>query len=210
MNLYRFSSRVQGVVDWPTFCSQPAISLEGRGHSTRTWWDGNRLRQDCLNHLPGMVRLVTHPVPEGRAEPVRHGREMIDDFRRWGRSRRRGMDAPLRNEGWRVEVARELDNAKASLSEGEACAAVVGASPKRRNGREINGCPASVAVQLCAAAPRTPPPCRSRYTHHTRGDAGGVSDPPVLGLWYGACEGSPARGAARGEPPHFWGSLTPP
>ena len=53
------------------------------------------------------------------------GREMIDDFCGWGRSRRRRMDAPLRNQGWRVEMARELDNPKASLSEGGALAVVV-------------------------------------------------------------------------------------
>ena len=35
------------------------------------------------------------------------------------------MDAPLRKEGWRVEVAREFDNPKASLSEGVARALVV-------------------------------------------------------------------------------------
>ena len=35
------------------------------------------------------------------------------------------MDAPLRNEGWRVEVARELDNPNASFSEGKALAVVV-------------------------------------------------------------------------------------
>ena len=44
---------------------------------------------------------------------------MIDDFRLRGSRTCRGMDAPLRNEGWRVEVARELDNPNASLSEGE-------------------------------------------------------------------------------------------
>ncbi len=105
------------------------------------------------------------------------GREMIDDFCRWGRSRRRGIDAPLRKEGWRVEVAREFDNPNASLSEGEARAAVVGASAKLRIGGGINGFPAFAAVQLCEAAPRVSPPCRSRCTRRTRGDAGGVSDP---------------------------------
>ena len=56
---------------------------------------------------------------------MRHGREKIDDFRLRGSHRCRGMDAPLRNEGWRVEVARELDNPNASLSEGGARAVVV-------------------------------------------------------------------------------------
>ena len=32
------------------------------------------MRQGRLDHLPGMVRFLTRPVPEGRAETVRHGR----------------------------------------------------------------------------------------------------------------------------------------
>ena len=57
--------------------------------------------------------------------PASNGRKMINDFRLRGSRMCRGMDAPLRKEGWRVEVARELDNPKASLSEGEALAVVV-------------------------------------------------------------------------------------
>ncbi len=40
------------------------------------------------------------------------------------------MDAPLTNEGWRVEVARELDNPNASISEDKARAVVVGGFPE--------------------------------------------------------------------------------
>ncbi len=34
----------------------------------------DHMRQGRLDHLPGMVSLLTCPVPEGRAEPVRHRR----------------------------------------------------------------------------------------------------------------------------------------
>ena len=57
------------------------------------------------------------------------GREMIDDFRLRGSRTCRGMDAPLRNEGWRTEVAhvvaRPFNNPNALLSEDQALAVVV-------------------------------------------------------------------------------------
>ena len=62
-----------------------------------------------------------------------NGREMIGDFRLRGSRTCRGMDAPLRNEGWRVGVAREVarpfNNPNAPLSEGEVLAVVVQVVP---------------------------------------------------------------------------------
>ena len=37
----------------------------------------DHMRQGCLDHLPGMIRLLPRPVPEGRAETVRHGRDPV-------------------------------------------------------------------------------------------------------------------------------------
>ena len=43
----------------------------------------DHMRQDRLDHLPGMVRLFGRPVPEPRPEAVRHGRDvhLPEEFR---------------------------------------------------------------------------------------------------------------------------------
>ena len=68
----------RGVADWPTFCSQPAISLEGRGHSTRTCGEGTAITTS--SRLGGAMR-----VREGWGRRrVRMGKEKraIDEARR--------------------------------------------------------------------------------------------------------------------------------
>ena len=82
-----------------------------------------------------MISLFGRPVSEGRAETVRHGREMIDDLRLWGSRRCRQTDAAPKKTRWRVQVARDFDNHNAFLSEGGALAVVVESfpgTPRRR------------------------------------------------------------------------------
>ena len=74
----------------------------------------------------GGLDVVVDKIDQLKPETVVSSvQEMMDDFRLWGAYRCRRMDAPLRIEGWHVEVARELDNPNASLSEGKALAVVV-------------------------------------------------------------------------------------
>ena len=89
--------------------------------------------QDTVEHHAGLdpvMEKINQSEPE---RPTSNGREMIDDFRLRGSRTCRGMDAPLRNEGWRVgvahEVARPFNNPNAPLSEGEVLAVVVQVVP---------------------------------------------------------------------------------
>ena len=93
---------------------------------------GFRVQDTVESH--GGLDVVMEKINQSEPErPTSNGREMIDDFRLRGSRTCRGMDAPLRNEGWRVgvahEVARPFNNPNAPLSEGEVLPVVVQVVP---------------------------------------------------------------------------------
>ena len=73
-----------------------------------------------------LVRLLGCPAPEGRAEAVRHGREMTNDFHLWGSRRWRRMGEYSTETRLFTEMVHTFDNYNASLSEGGAFSVVVG------------------------------------------------------------------------------------
>ena len=89
--------------------------------------------QDTVERHAGLDPLMEKINQSEPERPTSNGREMIDDFRLRGSRTCRGMDAPLRNEGWRVEVAHEVarpfNNPNAPLSEGAVLAVVVQVVP---------------------------------------------------------------------------------
>ena len=89
--------------------------------------------QDTVERHDGLSVVMEKIVQRDQENPPSNGREMIDDFRLRGSRTCRGMDAPLRNEGWRVEVAHvvahDFNNYKSALSERKALAVVVQAVP---------------------------------------------------------------------------------
>ena len=60
---------------------------------------------------------------------MRHGRQMIDDFRLWGSMRWSRTNAPPKKPRWRTGVARDFNHPNAFLSEGGALAVVVESFP---------------------------------------------------------------------------------
>ena len=93
--------------------------------------------QDTVERHGGLSVVKEKSVQWEQENPASNGREMIDDFRLRGSRTWRGMDEPLRNEGWRVEVAHvvahvvahDCDHYKSALPEGKALAVVVQAVP---------------------------------------------------------------------------------
>ncbi len=122
--------------------------------------------QDTVERHDGL-NVVMEKIDQWEQEnPTSNGREMIDDFRLRGSRTCRGMDAPLRNEGWRTEVAhvvaRPLNHPNAPLSEGKALPPVVQVVPGnphwKRVGTDSPSPPGQSAVRRrpCASPPRTP------------------------------------------------------
>ncbi len=91
------------------------------------------MQEDTVERHGGLGVVMEKIDHWEQESPASNGRDMIDDFRLRGSRTCRGMDAPLRNKGWRTEVARvvarPLNNPNAPLSEGEALAVVVQADP---------------------------------------------------------------------------------
>ena len=81
------------------------------------------------NAMAASIVVVEKVLQWEQENPASNGREMIDDFRLRGSRRWRRMGGPLTRGGWRTEVAhvvaRDFDNYKSALSEGEALAVVV-------------------------------------------------------------------------------------
>ena len=100
--------------------SLPGKAREFRGQDTFERHDGLSVAMEKIDQWE-------------QENPASNGCEMIDDFRLRGSRTWRGMDAPLRNEGWRVEVAHvvahDFNNYKSALSERKALAVVVQAVP---------------------------------------------------------------------------------
>ena len=150
------------------------------------------MRQGRLDHLLGMIYLLTRPVAEGRAEPVRHGRRMIDDYRLWGSRTWRHMAFHPFDEGEEIWHGSSPATRNASLSEGRALAVVVGdvhETPHRT--RDNTDFPPPLRTRKARLRLACPALARRNGAPHGR-NAGGESDPPDFAA------GAP-RGRARVE-----------
>ena len=160
----------------------------------------DHMSQSRLNHQLGMVR-PTRPVPEGRAEPVRHGREMIDDFCLWGSRRCRRTHAPLTRGGGSSSGARVWQPQRFSLR----------GRGHRRCGRGLawkalleavwHGFPASAATTVAGRRPACP---RRVVAPHWRGRKW-RERPPDFCRWCGTGEGKDGKGSGHPLPPPFGG-----
>ena len=148
--------------------------------------------------------VLTRPVLEGRAEPMRHGTETINDFRLRGSSRCRCMgeySTETRLFTWMVHT---FDNHNASLRGWHLAAVVRGFPETPHQTRDYTDFP-SLMRQSEARLRLVRPPLARPAARRTVGEDGGGSDPLIF-----------AADAPRGRVRLFmpfpcpWGSLPPP
>ena len=143
-----------------------------------------------------MIRLLPCPVPEGLAEPVRHGREMINDIRLWGSSRCRQMGVPL-SDGGRTSKGDMILIRTTPLSQrAEPLAVVVWDFPETpHQTRDKTDFPRPLRKSEARLRLACPPLAWRNGAPHERG-AGGESDP----FWPLVRHGGGQRGTGVGTP----------